>query len=164
MSIETNAEQVARALEESIPAIKRGVQAGLTRWAIDVDEGHKRNLRGGLDDSPGSYPVPLRRGNLMRSAHYAIQPMQAMAFNTAAYAHAIHDGKQGPEHVSAHTRQVRKVFGKDMGHMVIQHIPAHARQRNTAGRPFLEDAANEVDAIALLREELRRELGQRWAL
>ena len=73
----------AEALDRVLPAFLRDL-------AQRVDRDMVRNLSGG--GSPGAYPVPRRTGTLARSSGHTVGHRQAVVWNAAAYARAVHEG------------------------------------------------------------------------
>lgn len=77
---------------------------------------------------PGSYPVPVRTGNLRRAMGYRVETIASgIVFNDAGYAQAIHSGELA--------------VGYRGG-----------KRKRVDGRPFLEDAANLVPPGATISE------------
>lgn len=99
----TDIKQVQARLDRMATAIPRAIDSGLGKWAIIAHRAALKNLSGSKSDAAGSYPVPVRTGNLRRSDDYVL-PLhskhgifaahgQAYLVNTAGYAHAIHEGE-----------------------------------------------------------------------
>lgn len=101
------------------------LRRGMANIGAQVERAANRNLSGG--GAPGAYPVPRRTGNLARSLGSQVGRRHVVVFNDAEYAGAVHDGFRA------------------YGNPAAPHYP---------GRPFLSDAANQVDALGLLLAEL----------
>lgn len=128
--IATNSLQLARAYARRIERLDAAAKAGIRKWAIAVNREQVKNLSGGKGAAAGSYPVPVRTGNLRRDAFWQVEsPRQAIVGNTADYAQAIHEGQ----------------FAGRSG--------AHINPR-----PFLDDAAREVDGLSIMSGEVERGL------
>jgi|GEM_PF-5265172 len=87
----TNGGNLGRRYHKRAAAVRRGARAGLKRIVDRVDLEQAKNLRGGADAPPGSYPVPIRTGNLFQSRFgQVVNDHLAVAGNAAAYAGVIH--------------------------------------------------------------------------
>lgn len=71
-------------------AVDRNVRGFLGDIAARVERAMTTNLSGG--GSAGAYPVPRRTGNLARSAGHTVGKRQAVVYNSAKYARAVHEG------------------------------------------------------------------------
>lgn len=92
MRTRTNAGQVARKVARLRAGLARATTAGLRAAVVAVDRQQTENLRGG-SAAVGSFPVPQRRGHLLRSTFWDMpSPTRAIAGNTAVYAHSVHEG------------------------------------------------------------------------
>lgn len=109
----------------------RAVAAGLRDVAITVERAAEKNLRGGGSAAPGSYPVPVRTGNLRRSLQSRFDERQSMVINSAVYARAIHEGFQP--------------YG-------------NPKARRIGRRPFLQDAVDSIDATEIMAIRINKEL------
>lgn len=105
------------------------LQSAMRSIAAKTEAAANRNLSGG--GPPGAYPVPRRTGHLARSLGSQVRPRQAIVFNSALYARAVHDGFTAYGNPNAPT------------------YPA---------RPFLEDAARSVDAIGEIVAQMEKAL------
>ena len=76
-----------RGRADAIDGALRGFLADL---AAAVDRGATQNLSGG--GAAGSYPVPRRTGNLARQQGHTVGRRQAVVWNAAPYARAVHEG------------------------------------------------------------------------
>lgn len=87
----SNANAVSRRYKRRARAVERGTRAGLRRIAEKIDIEQEKNLRGPSSAPPGSYPVPIRSGNLRQSTFSRVQSSRlAVVGNAAAYAALIH--------------------------------------------------------------------------
>jgi hypothetical protein len=131
MSVWTNAGAVARAYRKRMSQWAAGLRAGLRRIALEVERRQVDNLSGGGTSPAGSYPVPIRSGNLRRSTGFRVEPLVAFVFNTALYARAIHNG----------------------------FVPyGNGRNSKMRAREFLLDAGKATNQGAIMRFELARVL------
>ncbi len=137
-AIDTNAERVAELLRERSGRWTAAAINGLRRAVLSVEAAATRRLSGG--GQAGSYPVPVRTGNLRRSMGFKIlDTISGLVFNTARYAGAIHNGLQPRKH---HGRGDASMYIFD----------------SVAARPFLDDAVAEVKPGELIFNELLRAL------
>lgn len=88
------------------PEVGKAVDRGLKKGAINIYRGAFRNLSGSSKTAPGSYPVPIRTGNLRRLLNFVppgkaktsdgvtvkATKHEALIYNVASYAKSIHDG------------------------------------------------------------------------
>ena len=131
INVLTNAKQLAAKWRQRRVALSAAARKGRRNAAIAVDREQEKNLEGGTS-APGSYPVPVRTGNLRRGAFFdATHSTFAIVGNTAAYAMAIHSGD---------------MTTKD------------GLNYSLKGRPFLDDAAEAVDVVELMAIPIRREV------
>lgn len=123
-----NAATIAKHFRRKVQAMRQAVRKGVRNAAIKINRKQIDFLSGNNNAAPGSYPVPNRTGNLMRSAGWAIEPVAPIAyvFNTAGYAVDIHEGTGGSERY----------------------------QR----RPFIDDAAEQVAVIDVMSQPIREAL------
>ncbi len=105
------------------------LQAGFREIGARVERGATKRLSGG--GQPGAYPVPRRSGRLARGMGSQVEPRTVVVFNDQNHAAAIHDGFQA--------------YGNP-------HAPFYP------GRPFLADAAAEIDPMQILLKNLERVL------
>ena len=130
----TNAGRIAAIYRQRRARWTAAVRRGLVEVLKRVDKAAVENLSG--KGAPGGFPVPVRTGHLRRSQDFRlIGAAEGIVFNTAAYAAPIHDGRQ----------TIRAAGG---GHRVIA----------TTRRPFLQDAANKVDATQVFQAKVREAL------
>lgn len=125
LSITHTAGKLAQQFQRYAAAWSRGVAEGLRDIAIAVERQAVRNTSG--SGAPGSYPVPIRIGKLRGSIQSRFGQRESMVIATAVYSSAIHNG-------------------------FTPYGARNARKSYTA-RPFLQDAADSVDAqeIMLIR-------------
>lgn len=89
---QSNADALARRYKKRARKTRGAVRKGLRRIAERIDLEQAKNLRGGDDAAPGSYPVPIRTGNLFQSRFYHVQSDRlAVVGNAAFYAGKIHE-------------------------------------------------------------------------
>lgn len=129
-SITTNAKQLSAKWQARKAALDKAKREGLRNAAILVEREQIKNLSG--NGEAGSYPVPVRTGNLRRGAFFDVAHSGfAVVGNTTAYAMPVHSGdlttKDGLEYS----------------------VPA---------RPFLDDAADAVDVVEVMAIPIRREV------
>ncbi|HZP85862.1 MAG TPA: hypothetical protein VFB54_03515 [Burkholderiales bacterium] len=108
--IDTNANDVAAALEAKSAALERSVSVGMSNALAATDREAVKLLSGSNGASPWSYPVPARTGNL-RSARDVSQPspgVGVIAF-LADYAYAIYTGVVSQWAGRGKTRIVQRV-------------------------------------------------------
>jgi hypothetical protein len=110
-------------------AIGTAVHRFLQDVSARVDREQTRNLSG--SGAPGAYPVPRRTGNLARQAGHSVTRTQAVVWNAAPYARAVHEG------FHAYGNPAAPYYGP---------------------RRFLSDAVATVDPIARLRAALAEAL------
>lgn len=89
-----------KALRRMAVPPRDAVDRGLARWAVAAHRA-AHDLLGG-SGAPGGMPVPVRTGHLRRSEDYVLPGRSkhgvsassgmAVLINTAAYAHAVHEG------------------------------------------------------------------------
>lgn len=129
-SVITNAGALARAYRARIQRWGQGLRRGLRDIGVTVENEASRNLSG--SGAPGSYPVPIRTGHLRRSLGMKVGDREVVVYNSAKYANAIHQGftPYGNKHAT----------------------------KSYAGRPFLQDAADKIDATAIMFARLREVL------
>ncbi len=94
MKFLSNAKAVAKLFLNRAQRTPKAMRAGLTAVAIAVNEKKIENLSGG-DNAAGSFPIPVRSGNLRRHADMQILSSHAEVMNTATYAMSIHE-RSGP--------------------------------------------------------------------
>ena len=122
--------EYARRATEVPAAAKRGFRNVL----VAIDRAAVKNLSGGGDAAPGSYPVPIRRGNLRRGQGMRqTGDTQGFVFNRTAYANAIHS-------------KGFNAYGNP-------HAPFYGP------RPFLDDAVESVDILDVYTRPIRKALG-----
>lgn len=111
-------------------AVRRGTRNVL----LAVERAAVKRLSGPGSAAPGSYPVPIRTGNLRRSMGVRQDTdMSGYVFNRALYANAIHSG------------------------MTPYNNP-HAK-KSYRGRRFLDDAVAATDTMHVFRRTVVRALG-----
>jgi hypothetical protein len=126
--VTTNAGVLAAKYRQRAAAVPGAMRRGVRRWLLEVEAGAVRRTTG--SGAAGDYPVPIRTGALRR--YHGVRQLgdaAGLVFNRAAHAHAIHSTGF-------------RAYGNP-------HAPFHQP------RPFLADAAREVDGLAILRHELR---------
>ena len=106
-------------------AIDSVVQTFLADIAARVDRGMVKNLSG--SGGAGEYPVPRRTGHLARSSGHSVRRRQAVVWNAARYARAVHDGFRAYGNPNA------PYYGP---------------------RPFLSEAVASVDPVQRLQQAL----------
>lgn len=112
-------------------ALPKAIRRGTRNVLLTVERQAVKNLSGA--GAPGSYPVPIRTGNLRRSMGVRQESETVgYVFNRARHARAIHAGF--------------KPYGNPHAHV----IPA---------RPFLDDAAASVDTGMVFRRGVAAALG-----
>lgn len=131
-NITTTAGQLARTYAEREKRWDASLQRALRKIIALVDRGQVKNLTGGGSAAAGAYPVPIRTGFLRRSGGSRVEPRAGMVFNTAEYANAIHNGGVHP-------------YGNPNAQVI-------------AARPFLQDAADRVDHLAIMADAAREAL------
>lgn len=93
-SIRTNATQLAREWGRRRREMDAALLKNMTRAAAAVDKAQVKNLSGHKGAAPGTYPVPNRTGNLMKSHFFQVNSNhEAYVGNTAAYALPVHQGE-----------------------------------------------------------------------
>jgi phage gpG-like protein len=108
----------------------RAVAAGLRDIAISVERAAALNLRG-RSKIAGSYPVPVRTGNLRRSLQSRFNDRESMVIVSAVYARAIHQGFTA------------------YGNPTARYVP---------GRPYLQDAIDSVDRNEIMAIRINKAL------
>ncbi len=93
MSIITTAIRLARRYRQRSRALERAVARGLRDALMLMENQQVENLTGPGTAPAGSYPVPVRTGNLRRSAYSRARNLSGEVGNTAAYATKIHDDR-----------------------------------------------------------------------
>ena len=127
-------EQLAALYAQRAREVPDAARRGFRNWLTTVDRAAVKNLTGGGSDAPGSYPVPIRRGNLRRGQGTRVTgEMQGIVFNRTAYANAIHRGMTPYNNPKA--------------------------RYSYLGRPFLDDAVASVDALDIATRPIRKVLG-----
>lgn len=108
------------------------IRRGTRNVLLAVERQATKNLTG--SGKAGEYPVPVRTGNLRRSMGVRQESdVVGYVFNRARYAHAVHTS-------GFHA------YGNP-------HAPFYK------GRPFLDDAADQVDTGLIFRRGVARALG-----
>lgn len=126
--VTTNAAAVASRINRGLAAMDAALRTVLRNLAIRINRNAISNLAGSNSDAPGSYPVPNRTGNLMRG-----QGWQMASNNRAAF---IFNDR--PYARAVHEGQESSAkFGR---------------------RPFLDDAAQDVDILGETQFALRASL------
>lgn len=134
MSLWRHESELPANLRTRVAGWDAALRRGLRRIATLVERGAMRNLSGpGGNRAPGAYPVPRRTGFLARSMYSTVRARSAEVGNTAEYAAAVHNGF--------------RAYGNP-------HAPYYGR------RPYLEDAARDVDPLQELADALGRVLPQ----
>lgn len=137
-AIATNADRVAALFRERAGRWATALSRGLARALALVDGAAQDNLSGA--GAPGSYPVPVRTGNLRRSQGMRLlSPTAGLVFNTARYAAAIHGGLQPVKH-HGHGATATYTF------------------ESVAPRAFLDDAVARVKPDEIIFGELLKAL------
>lgn len=130
-------------LSQRVQALMQGLtealQRGLKLGATAVNDAARANLSGTRADPPWSYPVPRRKGNLLRRQQMKVMDTHtAYVFNDAEYAAAIHSG------------YVSEWAGR-----------GKHRMRSRRPRPFLDDGAVSAQPLMVIQREVEGEL-QAW--
>ncbi len=117
INITTNIEQFIRRLDAKTDRLPAAIDKGLSRWAVLAHAAALKNLSGSNSDPAGSFPVPVRTGNLRRKEGYVLpgtskngftaKSGQALVFNDAKYASNIHEG------MGRHSRFGKRQFALD---------------------------------------------------
>ena len=137
-AITSNAGRIAELYRERAGRWRAAALSGLRRALVAVETAATRRLGGG--GAAGSYPVPVRTGNLRRSMGFKLlSDTTGVVFNTARYAAAIHGGLQPRKHAGS---------GADAVY-VFDSVPARA---------FLDDALEDAKPGDLIFGELLRAL------
>lgn len=124
--VETNLGTVAAQFLARGAAVPPAIRRALRTIGIQVERGASKRTSGAGD--PGAYPVPRRTGNLNRSISPPIMGHRRVTVEaTAGYAAAVHEGF--------------RAFGNP-------NAPYYP------GRPFMRDAAEDVDAVGEIIAEL----------
>jgi len=94
--------EVEKKLQTIPKKINPALRVALRQWVIKAHRAALSLLSGSGSDAPGSYPVPVRTGNLRRLESYVLPgftkhgetagKFEGMLINTSNYAHAIHEG------------------------------------------------------------------------
>lgn len=130
VNVETNAGPLRDQYAIMGRSLDGALQKGMRRLVLSVEREQVRNLGG--SGGSGDYPVPIRSGNLRRSAGSRVAgPLLGFVFNRATYARAIHEGFEPYNNPNA--RQVR-------------------------ARRFLDRAAEAVDGGEIIQRALREGL------
>jgi phage gpG-like protein len=130
MKVTSNARKIAKRLRARIRTWDDRVKDGLRRIVTKVDREQVKNLSGSNADAPGSYPVPDRTGTLLRGHFSDVKSSRlALVGNTTEYALAIHSGNMTTK---------------------------NGVQYALRPRPFLQDAADKVDAAEEMALALRQ--------
>ena len=147
------------ALEHTVETLQhrfshmRPVMAGISLLMLEVVEDAFANERDPVTGTPWQPLKPATQQQRARHGHTGkiLQVTGSLATSIQAEAGddyalvgtnksyaAVHQfGFSGAQSVSAHNRQVSKVFGKRLPHAVHQAVKAHSRQQNIPARPFL---------------------------
>lgn len=135
-SMTTNGTQVAAVYRRIRATLDASLDRGMTMALLAVERAQVKNLSGG--GAPFSYPVPVRTGNLRRSAGHSRESLTSgYVFNTAAYAGAVHSG-----HVSEWTGR------------------GEHRTVDRTARPFLTDAVEQSKPSMIVQAEISKGLMQ----
>ena len=126
----SNAGALARTYRARIQKWNGALRRGLRDIGVMVENEASRNLSG--SGEPGAYPVPIRTGHLRRSMGMKVGDREVAVFNSAEYANAIHRG------FTPYGNRNAKL--------------------SYTGRPFLQDAADKIDAGAVMFARLREVL------
>lgn len=87
----SNAQRLALTYRQRQRRFAAAIKRGLRRIGVMVNTQQVLNLSGSGSAPPGSYPVPVRTGNLRRESNWRIpQPNAVVIRNTADYAITIH--------------------------------------------------------------------------
>lgn len=133
MSIVTNAQAIAAKYAKRAVGLDTGEARGIKRWAVTVNRKQIKNLDASNLAPPGTFPVPNRSGTLMRGADERHFSRYAVVVNTTEYSAAIHSGELT-------TRDGRKYAVRP--------------------RPFLQLAADSVNGLAMIADEIQKQ----WAI
>ena len=128
MTIKHNVDEIPIRMHARADALESNVQGFLRELAQRIDRGATQRLSGA--GGPGSYPVPRRTGNLARQQGHSVGRRQAVVWNAAPYARAIHQGFH------------------PFGNPNAPWMP---------GRPFLSDAIEAVKPLDLLQNWMGRQ-------
>lgn len=124
-------EQFQALYAQRAAAIPAAVRRGTRNVLLAVEQKATANLSG--SGAPGSYPIPVRTGNLRRSMGVRQESdTVGYVFNRAVYARAHHEGFH------------------PYGNKKAKRIPA---------RPFLTNAAEAVDTGMIFRRGFAKALG-----
>lgn len=92
MRMTVDPREVAQMARDSWASLGPARRAILTHLVVQA-EGHAMDLsRGG--SASGDYPIPVRSGRFRGAFGWVVNDDNAVLFNEAAYAQAIHDGYQ----------------------------------------------------------------------
>ncbi len=129
VTVVASAEEVERALGSAERVIRPGVSAMLRSLAIQAVRAAEKRARGPGTAKPGAYPIPIRTGTFRRGFGFEANDQRSIAFNTSAYAGALHAGF------------------KPYGNVHARPIPA---------RPYFDDAQDDLDIDAAAAELRKR--------
>ena len=153
----STARKIANRYRARIRAMDAGLRKLVRRAAISINSAAEDNLAGSNAAAPGSYPVPNRTGNLLRSQGWrVVNKYTGFVMNTAGYANAIHAGKSGTEDVGGHVRTTDRVFKHKLAGKIAYKVGSYKRKVNTESRPFLDDAVEETPYLEEMRQGYRR--------
>lgn len=153
IKVNTNAlEHTVETLQHRLSHM-RPVMAGISLLMLEVVEDAFANERDPVTGAPWQPLKPATQQQRARHGHAGkiLQVTGSLAASVQAEAGddyalvgtnksyaAVHQfGFSGTQSVSAHSRQVSKVFGKRLAKAVHQAVKAHSRQQNIPARPFL---------------------------
>lgn len=129
MKVSSNVNQLAEKYRARARYMDELVAKVLRSSAAAIDRKQVEKLSGSGADEPGSYPVPVRKGTLRGGNFFRVASGFAVVGNTTAYAMAVHTGNRS-------TNQGVKYAVKP--------------------RPFLDEAAAEVDVGKRMQRALRK--------
>jgi hypothetical protein len=89
-------------MDRRAKAVPNAIKRGISTWVVRAHRTAHKLLSGSGQDAPGSYPVPIRTGQLRRAEDYVLpgrskhgihaRDNEGWLVNPAAYASAIHEG------------------------------------------------------------------------
>jgi phage gpG-like protein len=136
------------------PNAKKGLLEAVTRLAIQL----QRNV---MKDKLSGQVLNVRTGTLRRSINQLVSQTdtstEGVVGTNVEYAARFEYGFHGSETVKAHSRTIRKVFGKPIDERVIQ-VRSFSRQANQPERSFLRSAMRDMESQ--IKTELENALKQ----
>jgi len=132
--------------------IAGAIRMGMTKIALTIANQATQNA----DGRPGPNIVTGRLRSSI-TGQVSGDGFSAVVGTNVEYAPRLEMGYSGPESVKAHTRTIRKAFGRAIAPRDVQ-VSAFTRTANARAYPFLRPAVDYARRIHIIEDILQREI------